>query len=100
MARPNKRTACGYCGTVTDKPTRDHAIPSSLWPVGKRPKHPVIVLACCKCHTELDREVPYFRDMIVLMADPDSHELVERMASGPVARNINRDYNLREQIIN
>ncbi len=99
MAKRQLSTICGYCGCSTDKASRDHAIPLALWPDGKRPQHPVIVPACVECHEEIDREVAYFRDMVVLMSDPDSHPLLESMASGPVAKNIGRDYNLWQQYI-
>jgi hypothetical protein len=99
MAKRRLALTCAYCGSPTNKPTRDHAIPRALWPDGKRPKNPVIVPACAKCHTEGDREVTYFRNMVVATLDPVKDPVVAALVDGPVTRAIIRDNRLYRDMI-
>ena len=90
---------CAYCGQHIEKTTRDHVVPNALWPKGRRPSHPVIVPACAECHTSGDRETAYFRDTLILMADPDKHPLLEEMAKGPVSRSVHRNRPLKNELM-
>jgi hypothetical protein len=68
--------ACAYCGEMTDHPTRDHVIPSTLWGGrGFRPQHPAIVPACAECQLAYDSEAEYFRNCLVVIMDRNSHPL-------------------------
>ncbi len=84
--------SCAYCGEATDKPTRDHVVPSSLWGGrGHRPKHPVIVPACEACQLAYDSDAEYFRNCLVMVMDRNSHPVAERLLTGPVIRSLERN---------
>lgn len=90
---------CAYCGADTPRPTRDHVIPRSLWPNGRRTHNPIMVPSCEGCHITEDREVGYFRGMLVMMADPTACPLIEELAGGQVARGLDQA-GLYEPLIN
>lgn len=82
---------CAYCGIPTNKPTRDHVVPSTLWGGrGSRPPHPVIVPACTCCQLAYDSEAEYFRNCLVALMDRGSHPVAERLLTGPVIRSLER----------
>jgi hypothetical protein len=82
---------CAYCGEPTDKPTRDHVVPSTLWGGrGFRPKHPVIVPACAACQLMYDGEAEYFRNCLVAVMGRNSHPVADRLLIGPVIRSLER----------
>lgn len=99
MAKQRIALECAYCGSLTENPTRDHAIPRALWPDGQRPANPIIVPACAKCHTEGDREVTYFRNMVVATLDPEKDPVAAALVDGPVTRAIVRDNRLYRDMI-
>lgn len=83
---------CAYCGDPTDKPTRDHVVPSTLWGGrGFRPPHPVIVPACSACQPAYDGEAEYSRNCLVAVMDRHSHPVAERLLTGPVIRSLERN---------
>jgi hypothetical protein len=90
---------CAYCGELTDNPTRDHVIPSTLWGGrGLRPLHPVVVPACTDCQLTYDSEAEYFRNCLVVIMDRNSHPVAERLLTGPVIRSLERSQRATAEI--
>lgn len=83
-------STCAYCGVSVDDLTRDHVVPRAFWKDAASPSDPVTVPACRPCQDYWDAETTYFRNILVVHSDPRNHPAIQRLASGPIKRRVQK----------
>ena len=78
--------ACAYCGKTVRKPTREHVVPSCLYPPSKARSgvQRLTVPACAQCNSSWSDDEAHFRDVLLLAGKPN--ESVQELWHGKATR--------------
>lgn len=77
---------CAFCGGPAGKDTREHVIPSALYPDSKATSRvqKITVPACLACNKSWQDDEPHFRTMLLISGEANS--VVKELWHGPTRR--------------
>jgi hypothetical protein len=84
-------TGCTYCGVTEGPFTKDHVIPSNLYPLsrGSSRVQRITVPACVDCNNDHSDDEAHFRNVILIAGEPN--EAVRELWDSEVSRSFSKN---------